>query len=133
MGDRSAADIARTTELLRKYFDNDLKNRFAFERYVGGGAHAVTWKMKYKPNTAAPVEHMVVKTEGYIVRFDDDFVPEERPRLDPDDSDSIDFGDDDDDADMWSAPIGNERKWLKVRDHPDTTPPPPNPRAGNLC
>ena len=108
MGDHLPADIARTTELLRKYFDDDPERRFFFERYVGGGMDAVTWKMKYKPYTAAPVEHMVVKMEEHIMRYDEDFETEDTPEQ----------PDEEDEAAMSLDSIAVEERWLKVRDPP---------------
>lgn len=126
-------DIDRVTRLLRAYFENDRLKRFELERYVSGGANALTWKIKYKPTPTAKLERIVLKMERFVAFFDEEDTPAESSAPTtplntgiptPSTGDSrmdIDSKDDDDDddfsgVDMWTNPIKNEKKWLRVRE-----------------
>ena len=102
-------DIVRTTELLRKYFDNDSQKRFRFERYIGGGTNALTWKLKYRmPEGSGAFERIVVKMDQYIAFFD-----ENAPAQEEEDHVMSDVGSEE--PNMWTDPNKNEARGLKVR------------------
>ena len=115
-------DLARTTQLLQKYFDSDAQKRFQLERYVGGGWNALAWKLKYTPRSSSVVKNIVVKMERFIAFFDEDAPDQDGgDPMEMDDADKIDDEDKMNDADpfseeanMWNDPIKNEARWLKV-------------------
>ncbi|RYP18524.1 hypothetical protein DL765_003899 [Monosporascus sp. GIB2] len=111
-----AADLERTTGLLRKYFDRDKHKRFELERQAGAGTNALTWSVKYQPKAGDASKRIALKMDQSVASHNNRSRTPPPPADGEGDPMDIDdkMPDDVDAGDLWNKPLRNEKKWLKA-------------------